>query len=311
MNTIVSSDVNHAALVLKQGGIVIFPTETVYGIGADSRNVTACEKIYKIKNRPADNPFIVHLDSIDSIDKIAIIPQKYKKVITHFSPGPIAYILEKKDDSIFSSGLRTIAVRVPSDVKTNSLLRIANIPVSAPSANLSGKPSITRCEDAISEFTGKVDFILTGLDSEIGIESTVLDFTGEIPILLRPGKISYSELKEFIPDIKKYETNISNPLEKPLSPGIKYRHYAPDCKVTLIESIENLEGDSIGVIGVKNYSTVNFSKQINSNLEYMHYLYSFFIDCDKQKIKNAFCQFPLADEFKDVLLNRIEKAIMK
>ena len=116
MNTIVSSDVNHAALVLKQGGIVIFPTETVYGIGADSRNVTACEKIYKIKNRPADNPFIVHLDSIDSIDKIAIIPQKYKKVITHFSPGPIAYILEKKDDSIFSSGLRTIAVRVPSEI---------------------------------------------------------------------------------------------------------------------------------------------------------------------------------------------------
>ncbi|MBK8397536.1 MAG: threonylcarbamoyl-AMP synthase [Leptospiraceae bacterium] len=311
METIVSSNVNHAADVIKQGGIVIFPTETVYGIGANSRNILACEKIYSIKNRPSDNPFIVHLDSVQSIDKIAIIPEKYKKVIHHFSPGPITYILEKKDDSIFSSGLSTLAVRVPSHEMTNLLLQYSDTPISAPSANLSGKPSITRSLDAISEFSGKVDFILTGKDSEIGIESTVLDFTSETPVLVRPGRISYLELKDFLPNLKTYEKNNNYPLLKPISPGLKYRHYAPDCRVILVESIEQIEGNSNAVIGFKYNSKVTFSQFLQTNLEYMHYLYSFFIDCDKKQINNAFCQFPLEDEFKDVLINRIEKAIMK
>ncbi len=229
MQTIVSPDIEKASLVLKKGGVIIFPTETVYGIGADSRNLSACQKIYSIKNRPIDNPFIVHVDSFESMEKIAIIPKEYRKSIEQLIPGPITFILEKKDESIFSSGLSTIGVRIPSHNIANAILRFSNIPISAPSANLSGKPSITRSRDAINEFSGKVDFILTGEDSDIGIESTVVDLTGITPLLLRPGRISFSELGKFFPSIKKYK---SISLDKPVSPGMKYRHYAPDCDVT-------------------------------------------------------------------------------
>ncbi len=300
-----------AANVLQNGGVILFPTETVYGIGADSRNISACERIYSIKNRPTDNPFIIHVDSIESIDKIARIPKQYRDCITHFIPGPITFILEKKDESLFSTGLSTIGVRVPSNTIANTLLKLSKIPVSAPSANLSGKPSITRAADAITQFQGKVDFILQGSDSEIGIESTVVDLTGTVPILLRPGKISYQEVKNLLPNLKKYEMNKKQLPDKPQSPGMKYRHYAPDCEVILCKKNESITGDAIAFIGFDLYPNVNFYVKVNTNLEYMHHLYSFFIDCDKKKIKKAFCQFPIQDEFEDVLLNRIEKAIMK
>jgi L-threonylcarbamoyladenylate synthase len=177
-----------ASDVLRNGGVIIFPTETVYGIGADSRNIAACQRIYSIKNRPRDNPFIVHVDSIESMEQIAVIPKKYQDSISRLTPGPITFILEKKEDSIFSTGLSTIGVRIPSNEIAKELLRISKTPISAPSANISGKPSITRSRDAIESFTGKVDFILTGEDSDIGFESTVVDLTGEIPILLRMGR---------------------------------------------------------------------------------------------------------------------------
>jgi L-threonylcarbamoyladenylate synthase len=312
LNTIVSSDIEKASLVLKNGGVIIFPTETVYGIGADSRNLSACQKIYSIKNRPIDNPFIVHVDSYKSMEQIAVIPKKYRNSIEHLIPGPITFILEKKDESIFSSGLSTIGVRIPAHPVANAILRISKIPVSAPSANLSGRPSITRSRDAVNVFSGKVDFILTGDDSEIGIESTVVDMTNSSPVLLRPGLISFTELTKVFPSIKKYELGASDLHSKPASPGMKYRHYAPDCEVILLrKDAPIVQTDSTAFIGFTLRTDVDFYQTVNSNLEYMHHLYSFFIDCDERKIKKAYCQFPIQDEFEEVLLNRIDKAALK
>ncbi len=311
MNTIVSPDIEKASLVLRNGGVIIFPTETVYGIGADSRNLSACQKIYSIKNRPTDNPFIVHVDSIESMEQIAIIPKEYRNSIEQLTPGPITFILEKKDESIFSTGLSTIGVRIPSHNIANAILRISKLPISAPSANLSGRPSITRSRDAINEFSGKVDFILTGDDSDIGIESTVVDLTGSFPVLLRPGRISFTELIKVFPFIKKYKSPGNNSLEKPASPGMKYRHYAPDCEVILLRKEDIVSGESVAIIGFTPRQGINFYQVVNSNLEYMHHLYSFFIDCDARKIKKAYCEIPIQDEFEEVLHNRIEKATLK
>lgn len=308
MQTLVSSDIEKASLVLKNGGVIVFPTETVYGIGADSRNLTACQKIYSIKNRPKDNPFIVHLNSIESIEQIAVIPSIYKEAILSLVPGPITFILEKKDETVFSTGLSTIGVRIPSNPIAKKLLEISNIPISAPSANLSGKPSITRLRDAITTLEGKVDFILEGEDSEIGLESTVVDLTKEVPILLRPGGVSYLSLQNYFPNIQRYE--VSQPIESPASPGMKYRHYAPEADVILISANENLNDNESAYIGFRNQN-VKRKCIVKTNLEYMHHLYSFFIDCDRSRIKKVFCEIPAPDEFQETLLNRIHKSAMK
>jgi L-threonylcarbamoyladenylate synthase len=308
---IISPEIEKASLALKSGGVIIFPTETVYGIGADSRNISACQKIYTIKNRPIDNPFIVHVDSIESMEQIAIIPRKYLDSISKLTPGPITFILEKKDESIFSSGLSTLGVRIPSHPIANALLAKTKIPVSAPSANLSGRPSITRLKDAIEIFSSKVDYILAGEDSEIGIESTVVDLTSALPVLLRPGRISFQELKTYFPSIGKYLPVSKEENLKPASPGMKYRHYAPECEVKLLDRNEFVQGEGNAYIGFRQMEGVNFQKIVKTNLEYMHFLYSFFMDCDSRKIKKAYCESPIQDEFEEVLLNRIEKAAMK
>ncbi|HMV42974.1 MAG TPA: L-threonylcarbamoyladenylate synthase [Leptospiraceae bacterium] len=309
MQTIVSSDIEKASLVLKNGGVLVFPTETVYGIGADSRNLSACERIYSIKNRPKDNPFIVHVDSIESMGKIAVIPSHFKDAIERLTPGPITFIFEKKDESIFSTGLSTIGVRIPSHPIARKLLEISKTPVSAPSANLSGRPSITRFKDAVSTLINKVDMILEGEDSEIGVESTVVDLTLSRPVLLRPGGISFTHLNQFFPNLQKYQES-KEKNAKPASPGMKYRHYAPDAEVVLISPEEKIEMESAAFIGFKEQS-VKFQRIVKTNLEYMHHLYSFFIDCDQRGFSRIYCSFPLTDEFEDVLLNRIYKSAMK
>lgn len=311
MNTIISPDIEKASEVLKTGGVIIFPTETVYGIGTDSRNISACQKIYTIKNRPIDNPFIVHVDSIESMGQIAIIPEKYLDPISRLTPGPITFILEKKDESVFSSGLSTLGVRIPSHPVANALLAKSKIPVSAPSANISGRPSITRLKDAVEIFSGKVDLILEGEDSEIGIESTVVDLTSASPVLLRPGRISFLELKIYFPSIRKYKPVPKEEILKPASPGMKYRHYAPECEVIILDRNKFVQGEGNAYIGFRQIEGASFQKNVKTNLEYMHFLYSFFIDCDSKKIKKAYCEAPLQDEFEEVLLNRIEKAAMK
>ncbi|MCX8000508.1 MAG: L-threonylcarbamoyladenylate synthase, partial [Leptospiraceae bacterium] len=217
-----TEDIEKAAHYIKNGKLVLFPTETVYGLGASSWNFEACEKIYKVKGRPKDNPFIIHVGRIEDIFELGEVHPKYEELIYKFSPGPISFILRKRKKNLFSTGLPTIGIRVPSLPKTIEFLKLAG-PVSAPSANLSGKPSITKVEYLLETFQNSVDLLLLGEEPEIGIESTVIDLSHENPILLRPGKISSNEIKNFLPNLK----IISKAEEKPVSPGLKYRHYSP------------------------------------------------------------------------------------
>lgn len=222
---------------LKSGGLVIFPTETVYGLGADARNSEAVNNIFKAKGRANDNPLIVHLDSKSNISKYAEITNEIEeKLIDAFMPGPFTIILKKKDNipSNVSAGLDTVGIRIPSNEIANTILYTSGIPIAAPSANVSGRPSGTNIDDIIQEFDGKVDYIIDGDNTDIGLESTVVKVIDNVPTILRPGFITAEDIMEVIGTVK-VSDNIFKKVDGPVeSPGMKYKHYAPEAKCELI-----------------------------------------------------------------------------
>lgn len=302
-----TSDPLRAAEIVRGGGIVIFPTETVYGIGASSYNEDACKKIYKIKNRPYDNPLIVHFYSLEEVMEHTEISSDILKKIEVLIPGPVSFVASKKSRSgIFTSGLSSIAFRIPSLELCRSFLKSAG-PVSAPSANMSGKPSITRFKDAKEVFHNRVDVILGELNTEIGLESSVIDIRKNPPLILRPGGLGTDSLKNIFSEIQyeeKYSENIS-------SPGMKYRHYSPDAEVILCETLPEFSDNDCARIGFDLKNAGSFDLHIRNNRDYMHELYSFLIDSDRRNMKKIFCQIPLKDEFSYALLNRLKKASEK
>lgn len=227
----------HATDVIQSGGIVVFPTETVYGIGANALNKEASKKIYQVKGRPSDNPLIVHIGKKADVYKYAKnIKQEALSLIEHFWPGPLTLILRKKvviPDEI-TGGLKTVAIRMPDNEIALNLINHAQVPICAPSANISGRPSSTLFNHVVDDFFGKVDIIIDGGKSAIGLESTVLDMTLKTPTILRPGAIT----KEMIEQVIKCEVLDTKPLDSnldiPKSPGMKYIHYAPKGKLTVI-----------------------------------------------------------------------------
>lgn len=250
----------------------------------------------------------MHVFNIEEVKKIAHISNLANSIFEIYSPGPITLILKKKDKDLFSSNLDTIGVRIPRNKTALEFLLHVGVPICAPSANISGKPSITKLEDIESEFSEKVDLILKGEEPEIGLESTVIDFSVNPPILLRHGKISYIDLLEYIPDLRVVE-NVENAIK---SPGLKYRHYAPDCKVILCDNLLDIERhENSAQIGFQFHLSLNINKKVKDNLEYMKELYSFFIQCDKNKIQTAYCEIPNEDKYKPALMDRISRAIKK
>lgn len=237
--------INIAADIIKLGGLVVFPTETVYGLGASALNKDAVRKIFAAKGRPADNPLIMHLDNLERIEDFAYINKELFEKIKIFVPGPITFVLKKKKivPDIVTANKDTVAVRVPAHPIANALIEMAGVPIAAPSANLSGKPSPTIAEHVAEDMFGRVDVILDGGNVDFGLESTVIDLTEEIPTLLRPGPIVPEKLKEVfgkinIPDFVfgKGKVDVAK------APGMKYRHYAPDKKTILVEySQERIE----------------------------------------------------------------------
>jgi L-threonylcarbamoyladenylate synthase len=226
--------------LIKNGELVIFPTETVYGIGANALDAEAVGKIFIAKGRPSDNPLIVHVAKKDDIDKIAKdITEVEAKLIEHFMPGPFTIILKKKDNvlpDIVTAGLDTVAVRMPNNLIAQAIITFSGVPIAAPSANISGKPSGTNILDIKNELESKVSAIIDGGESSIGLESTVVKVVNEIPIILRPGKITPEEIKEIAGavEIDKKVFEKVNENEKVESPGMKHRHYAPNTKCQLI-----------------------------------------------------------------------------
>ncbi|HBG7379197.1 threonylcarbamoyl-AMP synthase [Clostridioides difficile] len=238
INNIDYEEIKIQAKLLREGKTVIFPTETVYGLGANALDENAVKKIYEAKGRPSDNPLIVHIYEKEEVYDLAKdISDKAKLVIEKLWPGPITIILNKKDIIPYktSGGLDTVAIRMPSNVIARAIIKEAGIPIAAPSANISGRPSPTKAKHVYEEMNGRVDGIVLGGDSNFGLESTVLDLTEEIPMILRPGSITKEVLEELLgevkldPSLSKKEDN-----QKAKAPGMKYKHYSPNADVYII-----------------------------------------------------------------------------
>ena len=220
-----------AGKVIARGGTVVFPTETVYGLGADATNADAVAKIFKAKGRPGDNPLIVHVSDVAQVGALVkTVPEKAKKLAEAFWPGPLTLIMarsERVPDRV-TAGLLTVAVRFPSHPAAKALIDAAGTPIAAPSANISGRPSPTKSNHVLEDMIGKVDAILIDADTEVGLESTVMDMTSEPPTMLRPGGVTVRQIEEIIGKIE-LSPNITENIipEKAKSPGMKYKHYAP------------------------------------------------------------------------------------
>jgi len=224
-----------AAQVLKNGGLVAFPTETVYGLGANGLDSRAVQRIFQVKGRPADNPLILHVASLEEAEKlVAFLPREAKILAEKFWPGPLTMVLPKKEHLPLevTAGLKTVAIRVPSHPVALELIRQVGKPVAAPSANLSGKPSPTSAEHVVQDLAGKIDLLLDGGRTKLGLESTVLDLTGEVPLLLRPGGVTLEELRQVLARVVSVWQKGKELI--PRSPGMKYTHYAPAAEVILV-----------------------------------------------------------------------------
>jgi len=235
-----ADDFKRAGNLLRGGSVVAIPTETVYGLAANAFDTDAIKKVFEAKGRPQDNPLIVHISDISDIPKLASdFPDTAKKLAEKFWPGPLTMILKKTDAVPFevTAGLLTVAVRFPSHEVARAIIDAAGVPLAAPSANLSGKPSPTTAQHVMRDLSGKIPMIFDGGACEVGLESTVIDLTGEVPTLLRPGGVTLSELRKTIGEVAvnpKILEEVDDG-EAVASPGMKYKHYAPSSPVVIVE----------------------------------------------------------------------------
>ncbi len=229
-----------AASIIKRGGLVVFPTETVYGLGANALDPVAAGKIFAAKGRPADNPLIVHVHEPQGAEPLGKLEQRTLDLMSVFWPGPLTLVIPAAPvvPLQVTGGLGTVAVRMPAHPVALDLIRRSGVPVAGPSANRSGRPSPTRAEDVMEDLGGRVEMILDAGPTDVGVESTVLDVSGEVPILLRPGGTSLEMLQEVVGKV--FSPSSGNELAR--SPGTRYRHYAPSIPVILVEPGQSPSG---------------------------------------------------------------------
>ena len=248
MKTLVldKTQINVAAELLKNGGVVGIPTETVYGLAADALNGEAVAKIFKAKGRPMDNPLIVHIADFGDIDRFGLvetIPESARLLAKHFWPGPLTMIMKRTDviPNEVSAGLDTVAIRFPSHPVAQEIIRAANTPLAAPSANLSGSPSPTTARHVLNDMDGKIDAVLDGGASEVGVESTVITLAAGVPRVLRPGGVTVEELRGVLGEVE-VDDAVLHQLKEGVaaaSPGMKYKHYAPKANVILLKGADD------------------------------------------------------------------------
>jgi len=266
------NDIRRAGEIMRAGGLVAFPTETVYGLGADALNAEAVASVYTAKGRPSDNPMIVHI--ADATDLYALIDggiaglsDEASKLMINLWPGPLTLIFKKAAivPDVTTGGLDTVAIRMPSNPTARRLIKLAGRPVAAPSANLSGRPSPTTADDVLEDMDGRIDAVIMGEQCDVGIESTVVDLTGKIPYILRPGAVTKEKLESILKRAVLYDASllekpsaVADPEDgvadtgfKPKSPGMKYIHYSPKAKVRLIEGNDNEFRDKAKQLGLE------------------------------------------------------------
>lgn len=251
--------IKEAGKVIKEGGLVAFPTETVYGLGANALNSEAVAKIFTAKGRPQDNPLIIHVGDYDIQPYVKNIPIVAKKIMEKFWPGPITIILEKTDlvPEVTSAKLPTVGIRMPQNNIAIRLIKASGVPIAAPSANISGRPSPTDMKSCVEDLKGKVEYILGGESSIVGVESTIVDCTVSPICILRPGAITLEMLREIDSQVYIDPSILSKPTEdfKPKAPGMKYRHYAPNAPVKIVD------GDINKVVAKINEIVLNYIEE--------------------------------------------------
>ncbi len=326
------SQLNEAAQALKRGELVAFPTETVYGLGADALNPEAVCSIFKAKGRPNDNPLIVHIARLEALENLAVnIKPDVKKLAENFWPGPLTMILHKAsivpDET--TAGLDTVAVRMPDNAIALELILKSGVPVAAPSANLSGKPSPTLAEHVLEDLNGKIPYIIDGGACRVGVESTVLDMTTEIPVILRPGGVTPEMLQQVIGKIMLDRSLTERQMvDKPRSPGMKYTHYKPKGEVTVVSGSESgvfqwintntgmdeKAGKKTAVIAANEHiSFYNASNIIPYGSIYAPEqaaasIFRIFRDCDINGIEKIYIEAVPKKGIGLAVMNRIEKA---
>lgn len=323
--TVDKNNLDGAAKCLRDGGLVVFPTETVYGLGADSANSRAIDNIYKAKGRPNDNPLIVHIASSSDVSSLAREVKPYAKILMEkYWPGPLTLIFKKQACVIdrVTAGLDTVAVRCPSNAIARELIQKSGVFVAAPSANLSGSPSPTAYNHVKDDMDGRVDYIVNGDGCEIGLESTVVDVSGEYPVILRPGAITLGMLKEVHPDscidpavLKDHFT------AKPKCPGMKYTHYSPKADVIVVCGLKEKRADYINSqlntlknAGVMTYGGTDFPKAKcvlsagNTMDEYGHSLFFNLRSFDENGVDTVFAEFEIEEGIGEAVKNRLYKS---
>lgn len=324
-------DFVRAGNLLKNGEVVAIPTETVYGLAANAFNPDAVKKIFKAKGRPGDNPLIVHISDFDDLSKVAVdIPEKAVTLAEKFWPGPLTMIL-KKSDKIppeVTAGLATVAVRFPSHMYARAIIEAAGVPLAAPSANLSGKPSPTSALHVMRDMSGRIPMIIDGGECEVGLESTVIDLTGDIPVLLRPGGVTLRELRDAVGEVsvnKKILEEVNDD-EQVASPGMKYKHYAPSSPVVIAEGetgafvkyvTDNIKNKNIAIlcfeeekalfdgmgVSVFTYGRLSHPKEL------AHGLFSALRNLDEFTFDVIYARMPKADDgISLAIVNRLSRA---
>ena len=322
-----------AAQIIKKGGLVAFPTETVYGLGGDAFDADAARKIYAAKGRPSDNPLIVHIAHVEELKDLSDnIPKMAYRVADKFWPGPLTMIVQKNDrvPSTVTGGLDTVAVRLPSNETARRFIELSGTYIAAPSANLSGRPSPTKASHVTEDLAGRIDMIIDGGDIEIGLESTIVDLTGEVPVILRPGYVTGEMLSETVGEVRldpALMTGVASDV-KPKAPGMKYRHYAPRGELTIVEgtpeqvreyinreaAADHAAGEKTGIIGTEEMFsgyTADVVKSVGSRRDedsIARHLYTILREFDDEGVTKIYSEGFSTDGFGQAIMNRMLKA---
>lgn len=327
-------DLKQAAELLREGQLVAFPTETVYGLGGNALDATAAKRIYEAKGRPSDNPLIVHIADVNDLSVLAKdIPEEGYKLANAFWPGPLTMIFKKSSivPTSTTGGLQTVAIRMPSDEIARMLIRESGLYIAAPSANSSGRPSTTKAEHVIEDLSGKIPMIIDGGSSEIGLESTIVDLSGEIPMILRPGFITKEQIEKVIEAIE-YDPAIlkreANNVVVAKAPGMKYRHYAPkgDLRIyegdmkSVVDAINSQakskveSGEKVGILAtdetISSYS-YGIVKSIGSRKDEMAvaaHLFDILREFDTLKVTYIYSESFSDNNLGRAIMNRLLKA---
>jgi len=312
LQTVLTTSPQAAAHFIQQGEIVAFPTETVYGLGANVFAEAAIRKIFQAKGRPTDNPLIAHIAELEQMPLLASqLPELAVRLSAAFFPGPLTLVVPKHPNVplLATAGLPTIGVRMPDHELAREFIRACGVPLVAPSANVSGRPSPTTWQAVQTDLAGKIACILQGAQTQVGLESTVVDCTGDAPVVLRAGAVTLEQLQTVIP-----ASRLANPAEKhaPKSPGLKYRHYSPQAPVVLVSDLTALQprptAAYIGLHAPPTQTTWARLKLCADVAEYAHELFHFFRECDATGITEIACEVVEEQGLGVALMDRLRRA---